>query len=76
MLTEPRSLTVPISILRRWQYPKHERLTRYAYLGETELDSQRYMVQGYGDIRPIASNETEDRRQLNRRVEVVLYAGI
>ncbi len=66
MLTEPRSLTVPISILRRWPYPKHERLTGYAYSGETELDSQSYMVEGYGDIRPIASNETEDGRQLDR----------
>jgi len=40
------------------------------------VDSQSFIVEWYGDIRPIASNETEDGRQLNRRVEIVLYAGI
>lgn len=40
------------------------------------MDSQSFIVEWYGDIRPIASNETEDGRQLNRRVEIVLYAGI
>ena len=39
------------------------------------VDSQSFIVEWYGDIRPIASNETEDGRQLNRRVEVVLYPG-
>jgi len=40
------------------------------------VDSQSFIVEWYGDIRPIASNETEDGRQLNRRVEIVLYAGV
>ena len=40
------------------------------------VDSQSFIVEWYGDLRPIASNETEDGRQLNRRVEIVLYAGI
>jgi chemotaxis protein MotB len=45
-------------------------------LKEDGVGSQSYIVEWYGDIRPIASNETEDGRQLNRRVEIVLYAGI
>jgi chemotaxis protein MotB len=45
-------------------------------LKEYGVESQSYVVEWYGDIRPIASNETEDGRQLNRRVEIVLYAGI
>jgi hypothetical protein len=40
------------------------------------VDSQSFIVEWYGDIRPIASNETEDGRQLIRRVEIVLYARI
>lgn len=40
------------------------------------VDSQSFIVEWYGDIRPIASNKTEDGRQLNRRVEIVLYTGI
>ncbi len=40
------------------------------------VDSQSFIVEWYGDIRPIASNATEDGRQLNRRVEIVLIAGI
>jgi len=40
------------------------------------VDSQSLIVEWYGDIRPIATNETEEGRQMNRRVEIVLYAGI
>lgn len=40
------------------------------------VDSQSFIIEWYGDVRPIASNETEDGRQMNRRVEIVLYPGI
>ncbi|NWF73600.1 MAG: OmpA family protein [Nitrospirae bacterium] len=40
------------------------------------VDSQNFIVEWYGDMWPLASNETEHGRQLNRRVEIVLFAGI
>jgi len=43
-------------------------------LKENGLDSQSVILEWYGDIRPIASNETEEGRQMNRRVEILLYA--
>jgi len=40
------------------------------------VDSKTFIIEWYGDIRPIATNETEKGRQMNRRVEIVLSAGI
>jgi len=45
-------------------------------LQENGAVSQSFIIEWYGDIRPIASNETEQGRRMNRRVEFVLYSGI
>jgi len=45
-------------------------------LKENGVDPQSVIIEWYGDIRPIASNETEAGRRMNRRVEIVLYSGI
>lgn len=45
-------------------------------LKENGAESQKFIIEWYADIRPIASNETQEGRRLNRRVEIVLYAGI
>ena len=37
--------------------------------------SSRLKSEGYGETDPVASNETEEGRQLNRRVEVVVIAN-
>lgn len=37
-----------------------------------KLDAKRFSVVGYGEFRPAATNETEDGRQKNRRVEVLV----
>jgi chemotaxis protein MotB len=36
------------------------------------LDPKRFSIGGYADTVPVASNDTEEGRGLNRRVDVVL----
>ncbi|MGO9377421.1 MAG: flagellar motor protein MotB [Dissulfurispiraceae bacterium] len=36
------------------------------------LDPNRFIIAGYGEYRPLASNATEDGRAINRRVEIVM----
>lgn len=42
------------------------------YLIENGVDAQRLQAKGYGETKPIASNETEEGRQINRRVEFTI----
>jgi outer membrane protein OmpA-like peptidoglycan-associated protein len=43
-----------------------------AYLMGQSVESKRFMIQGMGETRPIASNQTAEGRALNRRVEIKL----
>lgn len=36
------------------------------------LDGARMQTHGYGESRPIASNDTEEGRERNRRVEIIV----
>ena len=42
------------------------------FIDEGGLDSKRLSATGYGEYRPVASNDTPQGRQENRRVEVVI----
>lgn len=42
------------------------------YLGAQGIAANRFVTQGYGETRPIASNDTPEGRAQNRRVEIVL----
>ena len=42
------------------------------YLTVKGINMRRIQVQGYGSTRPIASNNSEEKRRLNRRVEVTI----
>ena len=39
------------------------------YIVSKGIDEKRIVSQGYGETKPVSSNETEEGRQLNRRVE-------
>jgi outer membrane protein OmpA-like peptidoglycan-associated protein len=43
-----------------------------SYLTSQGLNPQRLITQGFGETRPIASNDTPEGRQQNRRVEITL----
>ena len=42
------------------------------YLAEKGVDPSRISSEGFGETRPVASNETEAGRRKNRRIEIVL----
>jgi len=43
-----------------------------SYLTSHQIDANRVMTMGFGETRPIASNDTSDGKQKNRRVELEL----
>ena len=42
------------------------------FISKSRIDPKRISTMGFGEFRPIASNETAEGRQSNRRVEIVL----
>ena len=42
-------------------------------LANTSLDASRIESVGYGESKPIASNETKEGRAKNRRIDVVIH---
>lgn len=45
------------------------------FINEKGVKNGRITMQGYGESQPVASNETAEGRQQNRRVEVAIYAN-
>jgi outer membrane protein OmpA-like peptidoglycan-associated protein len=45
------------------------------YLQSLGVNPTRFTIMGYGESQPIASNETVEGKQMNRRVEVAIYAN-
>ncbi len=45
------------------------------YLATQGVDKKRVTTKGYGETQPLNTNQDEAERQLNRRVEVAIYAN-
>jgi OmpA-OmpF porin, OOP family len=43
-----------------------------AWLAQQGIDPARLQSDGFGESRPVAGNDTETGRQLNRRVEIAI----
>jgi len=56
-----------------WELSTARALSVLHYLVDKEgISPERISAIGYGEYRPVASNDTKDARQLNRRVEIVI----
>ncbi len=45
------------------------------HLAQQAVNSQRFTVTGWGEAQPVATNETTDGRQQNRRVDLAIIAN-
>jgi len=45
------------------------------YLAAENVGRGRFIIKGFGETEPVATNETPEGRQKNRRVEIAIYAN-
>lgn len=68
---------VPISRMNEytsnWQLSAARAANVAQYLCDKErIDGSRVMAAGFGEYRPVASNETKEGRSMNRRVDIII----
>jgi chemotaxis protein MotB len=70
---------LPISTLRfrsNWELASARSVSVLHALMEHEgLDPARFVVAGYADTRPVASNDSSSERAKNRRVDISIVRG-
>lgn len=52
---------------------KRARAVREVLMSELQLANNQVQARGYGESRPVATNETDEGRRKNRRVELKIY---
>lgn len=57
-----------------WELSSHRALSVLYYLESRNVNSERLSAIGYGEYRPVMSNDTTAGKQKNRRVEIVILA--
>lgn len=55
-----------------WELSSHRALSVLEYLESQGVSPKRLSASGYGEYHPVASNDTSEGRQMNRRVEIVI----
>ena len=55
-----------------WQLSSERSRSVLRYLSAIGIDERRFQIAGFSDTAPVASNETEEGRMNNRRVDVVI----
>ena len=69
--TDNRPISTP-QFHSNWELSAIRATTVLQYLIENGIDPTRLTATGYGDLLPIAPNDSEEHRSMNRRVEFVL----
>ena len=71
---------VPIKVSgwkSNWELSSQRALAVLHYMAEEQsIDPSRLSANGYGEYQSVASNDTARGRQLNRRVEIVIYPQV
>lgn len=55
-----------------WELSAHRALGVLAYLEQEGIAPERMAATGYGEYKPVASNDSAEGRSVNRRVEIVI----
>ncbi len=55
-----------------WELSVHRALSVLHYLEKKGVSPERLSATGFGEYQPVASNQTEEGRALNRRVEIII----
>lgn len=70
---------VPISASRfksNWELSTARAVNVVQYLQDAGVNPKKLAAAGYGEHDPVASNETDDGKALNRRIEIVLMPNL